>query len=111
MWHNLDNLPGVNYIGRAPNIFGEIHGMFTAYANGSTTNISDIFASGCFEPNGAWNRVTLTYQTPAWFLDGAMQLKASKSSPTYGRAHQSGDDNSIIPRSLSCRFYIKYTLL
>ena len=82
--------------------------MFTAYASGSTTNISDIFAAGCFEPNGAWNRVTPVYQTPAWFLDGSMQLKASNSSPTYGRAHQSGDDDSVIPRSLSCVFCIRY---
>lgn len=108
LWHNSTSTPGNVYVGRVPDIYGEIHGMFTAYSNATTLNTSDMFASGCFFSGGCWNRVTPVYQSPAWFLDGSMKLRASYYSQTYGRAHASGDDNSVIPRSLSCRFCIKY---
>ena len=82
--------------------------VVTTKSQGTTVDPTDMAVGGFVAGAAAWNRVTPTYTSPTWYLDGSVNFDASRSSPTYGRDNATGDADSVVPRSLSCKFCIKY---
>ena len=82
--------------------------VVTTKSQGTTVSATDMAVGGFVAGTAAWNRVTPTYTSSTWYLDGSVNFDASRSSPTYGRANATGDVDSVVPRSLSCKFCIKY---
>lgn len=102
LWQSTSSIPGVSYAGRIPNITG--FADFWFYGTGSANPLGAFY--NALEPQTG-RYVNTTPSSGNVYLQ-LLSFDASRVSPSYGRGHTSGDDDSVIPRSLSCKFCIKY---